>query len=187
MAFLWGGMFCIGAVWMLLSRGGDATLACMLSGAMRAVTLCLDIAGGYLLFTGMLGIAEKAGLLQRMTRALDKPMRLLFPNAGSAVGEISLALAANALGLGNAATPLGISAMHALQRENPAKNGVGTADMCAFVAINASALQLLPTGLIALLGAAGSVSPARIVLPSLIASAAATLTAIVLCRVVQPK
>ena len=166
---------------MLLTQGGDAALASMIAGAGGAVTLCLELAGGYLLFMGLMGVARKAGLLEALTRRLGGATRWLFPRAGPAAGALSLAIAANILGLGNAATPLGLAAMRELDAALPA-NGVATDDMCVFVAINASMLQLIPTGLIALRSAAGSAAPASVVLPSLIASAAGTATAVLLCR-----
>lgn len=181
MAWLWAALFFGGTIAMLLMQGGDAALASMISGAGGAVTLCLELAGGYLLFMGLMGVARRAGLLEALTKRLGGMTRRLFPHAGAAAGAISLAMAANILGLGNAATPLGLAAMRELDRVNPA-NGVATDEMCAFVAVNASMVQLLPTGLIALRSAAGSAEPASVVLPSLIASAAGTVTAVALCR-----
>lgn len=182
MSLLWGMLFCFGTIAMLITQGGDATLKSMIAGASDAVALCLELAGAYLLFMGLTGVAKRAGMLDALSRRMQGLTRYLFPGAGRAAGAVSVALAANVLGLGNAATPLGIAAMQALNAVNPAKNGVATYDMCAFVAINASALQVLPTGLIALRAAAGSAAPAQVVLPSLVASAAATATAILLCR-----
>lgn len=182
MAWLWALMLFGGTIAMVITQGGDAALASMIAGASGAVTLCLELAGGYLLFMGLMGVARRAGLLEALTKRLGRMTRWLFPNAGAAAGAISLALAANILGLGNAATPLGLAAMRELDGVRPA-NGIATDEMCVFVAVNASMLQILPTSLIALRSAAGSAEPASVVIPSLIASAAATITAVALCRV----
>ncbi len=181
MAWLWGAMFAVGTAAMMIRSGGDAALAAMLSGGGEAVTLCLELAGAYLMFMGLIGVAQRAGLMEKLSHTLGGVVRWLFPNAGGAAGAIALTLSANMLGMGNAATPFGIAAMRQLEQENP-HPGTATYDMCAFIAINASALQLLPTGVLALREAAGSAAPADIVLPAILATACSTLTAIILCR-----
>lgn len=182
MSVFWGMMLMLGVTALTFKSGGNAALSSMLAGAAEAVSLTIELAGGYLLFLGLLGVLRRAGLMEKLSRGLDPVIRRLFPGAGASAGPIALALSANMLGLGNAATPLGLAAMRAMDAEAPAR-GVATRNMCTFVALNASALQLLPTGLIALRQASGSAAPARIVLPSLLASAAATLTAVILCRI----
>lgn len=181
MSYIFSVMLVSGVLTLLVRAGGDAVTASMLAGAGEAVTLCLELAGAYLLFMGMLGIARHAGLMETMSRRLAPVTRWLFPNARDASGPITLCLAANMLGMGNAATPFGLEAMRALERYNP-HPGIATVEMCVLIAVNGSALQLLPTGLLALRQAAGSAAPAAVVAPSLIASAISTAVAIVLCR-----
>lgn len=181
MAWIWTALFTIGAAAVMLNDGGDAALSAMLAGSAEAVTLCLELAGAYLLFLGLLGVAKEAGLMESLSRRLSGTVGRLFPNCGEAAGPIALTLSANMLGLGNAATPLGLSAMRALNEGNP-KQGVATDNMCAFIAINASALQLLPTGVLALRQAAGSRIPAAVVLPSILATACSTAVAVIACR-----
>ena len=180
MSFVFGVMLVCGVLALLAGQGGDAATASMLAGAGEAVTLCLELAGAYLLFMGMMGVARRAGLMDALSRALSPAIRLLFPRADGAAGPIALCFAANILGMGNAATPFGLEAMRALDANNP-RPGVATDEMCVLIAVNASALQLLPTGLLALRQAAGSAEPAAVVLPSLIASAVSTAVAVVLC------
>lgn len=181
MAITWALMLLVGLFVVCVRSGGDAALSAMLAGAGEAVALSIELAGGYLLFMGMMGIAERAGLMESLSNRLRPVTRFLFPREEQAGGAIAAAFAANMLGLGNAATPLGLAAMRELEKTNP-RPGVATNGMCVFLAVNGSCLQVLPTGLIALRQAAGSASPASIVLPSLIASAIATLTAVVLCK-----
>lgn len=181
MALVWTVMFCLGAGALMARSGGDAALSAMMEGAGEAVALCLELAGAYLLFLGLLGVAKRAGLMESLSRALGGAVNWLFPGCGEAAGPIALTLSANMLGLGNAATPLGLAAMQQLEKNNP-HPGLATDNMCAFIAINASALQLLPTGVLALRQAAGSAIPAAVVTPSLIATCASTVVAILLCR-----
>lgn len=180
MSYVFGAMLVSGLLALLVTQGGDAATAAMLAGAGEAVTLCLDLAGAYLLFMGLMGVAKRAGLMDALSRALSPAIRRLFPRAGGAEGPIALCFAANILGMGNAATPFGLEAMRALDRNNP-RPGVATDEMCVLIAVNASALQLLPTGLLALRQAAGSAAPAAVVAPSLIASAVSTAVAVALC------
>ncbi len=184
MAWLWTLMFTVGTVVMLVNQGGDATLAAMLAGGGEAVTLCLELAGAYLLFMGLIGILKRGGFMEALSRRLSGAVRWLFPGAGRAAGAIALTLSANVLGLGNAATPFGLTAMRLMEEDNPQK-GSATYDMCAFIAINASALQLLPTAVIALRAAAGSRAPADIVPPAILGTLASTAAAVLLCRLLR--
>ena len=105
----------------------------------------------------------------------------LLPEAKQATGAIALNFAANMLGMGNAATPFGLEAMRLMQLENKNKT-TATGTMCAFLAINASALEIIPTTMIGLRAAYGSASPAAIVLPTLISSGTATFVTVLICR-----
>lgn len=163
-------------------KGGDATLASLMSGAQNAVTLCLSLSGAYLFWMGLMGVLQKTGLLPKLSRALRPAIRFLFPNADVAQEEIAGNLAANMLGMGNAATPFGIAAMRKLNLGNP-RPGVATTDMCVLLALNASCLQIIPTGMIALRQAFGSQAPAAVALPIFLSSACSTLVTVLLCRV----
>lgn len=184
MAMIWGGMLALGTVVLLFTGGGEAVMASMLSGAQEAVTLSLELAGAYLLFMGLVGVARKAGLMESLSRALGGVTGYLFPRVQSAWAAIALTFSANMLGMGNAATPFGLAAMQEMQKLNRDPQAA-TDEMCTFLAVNSSALQLVPTTLIALRQAEGSLTPAAIVIPSLIASAAATAAAVVLCKLLS--
>jgi len=158
----------------------------MLRGTGDAVTLCLSLAGAYLLWMGLMGIAREAGLMDSLSKRMRPLIKKLMPGAGSATGPITLNFAANFLGLGNAATPFGLAAMQELDMGNPIP-GRATDDMCMFLCINASAIQLLPTTVISLMVNAGSRDPYCIVLPTLIATLASTMTAVLLCLLLRRK
>jgi spore maturation protein A len=146
-----------------------------------AVKLALGLVGLMALWLGMLRIAEAAGLVARLVRGLAPLLRRIFPEVPPehpAMGAISLNLAANLLGLGNAATPMGIKAMEELQRLNP-RPDTASHSMCMFLALNTSSVQLLPpVTLLALLGAQAG----GLFFSILIATACSTLVAYVAAR-----
>ena len=166
----------------LLSGTADGVLSALQSGASDAINAVLRLSGAYLVWMGLLNVAEKAGLIRSLSRLLSPVMRLLFPNAGKAKEAISLNLAANMLGMGNAATPYGLKAMRLLNEANP-HAGVATDEMCTLLVVNASCLELFPATLTGLRASFGSVRPAAVVLPTLLSSLAATLVAVLLCLV----
>ena len=172
----------VGIVASLLQGGGDAVLSALQSGAESAVENLFRISGAYLLWMGLLNVAEKAGLLRGLSRLLSPVLGLLFPNAGKAKDAISMNLAANMLGMGNAATPYGLRAMRLLNETNP-RPGVATNEMCVLLAVNASCLELFPATLVGMRTSFGSQDPMAVVLPTLLSSLCATAVAVLLCLV----
>jgi spore maturation protein A len=166
----------------LLSGNADGVLSALQAGASDALDTVLRLSGAYLLWMGLLNVAEKAGLIRALSRLLSPVLRLLFPDAGKAKEAISLNLAANMLGMSNAATPYGLRAMRLLDEANP-HPGVATNEMCVLLVINASCLELFPATLIGLRASFGSARPAAVVLPTLLSSLSATVVAVVLCLV----
>ncbi len=162
----------------------EALSRAMLESASGAVQLVIGLIGAMALFLGLVRIAEAGGLLRLIARLLQPLLQRLFPDipAGHpAMGAMVLNLAANVLGLGNAATPFGIRAMQELDRLNPTP-GTATDAMVLFLAINTSSVTLLPTGVIALRAAAGSADPAAILPTTLFATACSTTAAIVAAK-----
>src|SRR2546423_9307041 len=134
-------------------------------GAKTAVTIALGLIGVMALWLGVMRLAERAGLVQRIAAGLRPVMRRLFPDVPPehpAMGSMLMNMAANMLGLGNAATPLGLRAMRDLETLN-SRPGVASNPMCTFLAINTASVQLIPTTAIALLASAGSARPTVIV------------------------
>ncbi|SDH29371.1 nucleoside recognition domain-containing protein [Roseospirillum parvum] len=152
-----------------------------------AVTLAIGLVGVMALFLGLMKVAERGGLLIIIARLLRPLMVRLFPDVPPdhpAMGAMILNMSANALGLGNAATPFGIRAMQALDELNPHK-GTASNAMALFLAINTSSVTLLPTGIIALRAAAGSSDPAGIVPTTLVATLCSTTVAILSAKLLQ--
>jgi spore maturation protein SpmA len=152
--------------------------------AQDAVTLGIGLVGAMALFQGLLKVAEAAGLLAGLARLLRPLLHRLFPQVPPdhpAMGAMVMNVAANMLGLSNAATPFGVRAMQALDRLNPRK-GTATDAMVLFLAINTANVTLLPTHVMALRAAAGSRDPAAVILTTLVATVFATGTAILVAK-----
>ncbi len=164
----------------LLSEG-------MMQSAKNAVELALGLIGVMAFFLGLMKVAEEGGLLRIISRILKPLMVRLFPEVPAdhpAMGAMIMNISANAMGLGNAATPFGIRAMQALETLNPNK-GTASNAMALFLAINTSSVTLLPTGVIALRAAAGSQNPAGILSTTLFATLCSTTAAILAARFYQ--
>ena len=170
------------------AAGGTAPMellsAAIIEAASGAVTLAIGLVGVMTLFLGLMKVAEAGGLLRLLARLIRPLMVRLFPDVPAdhpAMGAMILNLSANALGLGNAATPFGIRAMQELDKLN-AQPGTATNAMVLFLAINTSSVTLLPTGVIALRAAAGSSDPAAILPTTLIATIGSTTVAILAAK-----
>ncbi len=152
-----------------------------------AVTLALKLLGVMTLWLGIMRVAQDGGLLKTIARGLQRPMRWLFPDVPSdhpAMSSMIMTFAANILGLGNAATPVGIKAMAELDQLNQRK-GTATNAMCLFLAINTSGLSILPTGTINMRAMSGSTDPACIWLPTLLASVCSITVAIISAKLLM--
>jgi spore maturation protein SpmA len=158
-----------------------------LDGAKTAVVIALGLIGIMALWLGVMRLAERAGLVQRMAYGLRPLLSRLFPDVPPdhpAMGSMLMNMAANMLGLGNAATPLGLRAMQDLETLNP-RPGVASNAMCTFLAINTSSVQLIPTTAIAILAAAGSTRPTAIVGTALCATLCAATVAVLSAKFLQ--
>ena len=157
----------------------------VIDSAAGAVELALGLVGVMTLFLGLMKVAEAGGLL-RILAALIRPLMVrLFPEVPAghpAMGAMIMNLSANAMGLGNAATPFGIRAMQELNKLNP-RQGTATDSMALFLAINTSSITLLPTGVIALRASAGSADPAGILPTTLFATLCSTAMAVIAAKV----
>jgi len=188
----------MGIVWFLLLAlglaaawaGGDVEgfTKGALDGAGGAVTLAIGLVGMLALWSGLLRIAQEAGLTALLSRAMAPVMRRLFPEIPRdhpALAAMTLNVAANALGLGNAATPIGLDAMEKLQTLNPRRD-TATDAMVLFLVINASSVQLVPATVVALRAAGGAAAPADVVGPTLLATLVSTVVGIAAAKVLAP-
>ncbi len=167
---------------------GDVAEAAI-SGAGEGASLVLGMLGVMCFWSGLMEIAEKSGVIRFLSRALRPVLRLLFPRLPKedpAAGAIVMNMAANLLGMGNAATPLGLRAMRLLDARNHERARASN-EMCMFVLINTASLQFIPTTLLLLRQTNGSQNPAEIILPIWIVSAAAMLVGILSAKFFQKR
>lgn len=164
MNYILAGMMLFSVVTAACHDGMAALSAAALQGCSDAVQLVISLAGMLCLWCGVMNIASKAGLTERLAQLFRPLTRRLFPAldpAGDAMQAICMNLSANLLGLGNAATPFGLAAMRALQKQNPTPD-TASDEMLLFVVLNTASLQLLPTTCAALRQQAGSTAPMEI-------------------------
>lgn len=182
--FIW--LFLIVAGVLVAGATGqvDRITTALTDQATTATNLIIGLAGIMVFWMGMMNIAAKSGLTQVFARLLRPLVMRLFPDVPPdhpAAGAILLNVSANLLGLGNAATPLGLSAMQELQKLNSEQETASPA-MCTFLALNTSSVTLIPATVVALRAAAGSTSPADVVGPTFLATLVAAVTAMSLDR-----
>ncbi len=180
MDFVWGGMLFVSLTVGVLTGQGGAVADAVLAGAMEAVRLCIDLCGAFMLWMGLMNVAEEAGMIRRLSAFLQPVTARLFPSSLNAAAPITLNLAANFFGMGSAATPFGLEAMAAMQENNPTP-GTASADMCLFLCLNASAVELLPMNVLALRTSYGSAEAYAIVLPTFLASLVCAAFAVLGC------
>ncbi len=159
-----------------------------INSAKTAVEISIGLVGIMALWLGIMKIAEKAGLIALLARAIAPITRLIFPDVPKdhpAMGAMIMNISANMLGLSNAATPLGIKAMEELQTINTEKETASNA-MVMFMAINTAAIQLIPATTIAVMAAAGSREPSVIIGSTLLATTVGSIAAVVATKLLQP-
>lgn len=186
--YLWAGMIIIGVVFGAV-RGEIAEITnAALDSSKEAVTLCITMMGVMSFWMGLMEIATKAGIIQSLSRLLWPVIRFMFPNIprGHKANEhITTNVIANILGLGWAATPAGLQAMEALgelQEERGCKREIASDEMCTFLIINISSLQLIPINIIAYRSQYGSVNPTAIVGAGILATMVSTLVGCMYCK-----
>jgi spore maturation protein A len=185
--YIWFGLMAIALVVAAIQGTADAVTKAAVESASTSVQIAIGLIGIMTLWLGIMRVAEAAGLVSLVGRALRPLIRWLFPEVPPehpAAGAVVLALAANVLGLNNAATPLGIKAMEELQTLNPDKD-VATNAMVTFMAVTTSGVQLVPATMIGVLAAAGSTVPTAIIAPTVAATFIGTVAAVVTARLLQ--
>jgi len=182
--YIWVGLLLIGFIIGIINGRIDQVTKAAIDSAQSAVTVCIGLLGVMCLWTGLMKVAEKSGLVTSIGRLVRPILVFLFPEIPKdhpATGAIVMNLVANFLGLGNAATPLGIKAMNELQSINKDKK-TATDSMCMFLVLNTAAIQLVPANIIALRTSEGSEKPAEIIICIWIASICATIMGIIAAK-----
>lgn len=182
MNYIWCAMIIISIIVSIFTGTVDETINGAFEGAKSAVFTVLSFAGVMCFWTGIMKVAEKSGLSEKLEKLLRPIINFIFPKAGGEAKKyIAMNMSANILGMGNAATPMGIKAMECLDRENP-NPLCASDDMCLLVVLNTTSVQLIPTTIIALRVAAGSADPFSVILPIWISSLTAVLAAVTLAK-----
>ena len=182
--YIWFGMMAISVVAAIFTGRIDAVTEAAINMSKVAVEISIGLIGIMALWLGIMKIAESSGLIRIIARGLRPITVRLFPDVPEdhpAIGSIVLNMSANMLGLGNAATPLGLKAMEELQELNPEKD-TATNAMVMFLAINTSSVQIIiPATVVALMGVAAS----QIFITTILATLASTITAIFMVRLLE--
>lgn len=185
---VWAIMILFSAVCAMVFGRGALVLDAAMQGADGAVQLILSLCAMFALWNGVMKVAEEAGLQNKLSRLMMPVISWLFPQASRSEecrNALCANLTANMLGLGNAATPAGLKAVGCM-KELSGSGTMATDEMCMFLVVNMSSIQLLPTGVLALRAAAGSANPTDIILPAFLATTVSTLFGIAAARLFAP-
>lgn len=198
--YLWGFMIIIGTVFAAFTGNLPSVTEAALDSAKEAVTLCITMMGVMSFWVGLMKVAEHAGIIEGASKKLDPFLSFLFPHIPKdhkAREYISTNMIANFFGLGWAATPAGIKAMEELEHleeerrirpvlgKRGVPRGIASTEMCTFLIVNISTIQLIPINIIAYRTQYGSTNPAGIVGGAILATLASTITGIVFARVME--
>lgn len=188
--YIWAGMIIIGIIYGSLTGNMEDVSNAAIDSAKEAVSLCITMVGVMSLWMGLMEIAQDSGIIAKFTKKIQPFVSFMFP--GIPVGHksreyISTNIVANILGLGWAATPPGLKAMEELGKLNIEQNGpkkarIASKEMCTFLIINISSLQLIPVNIIAYRSQYGSVNPAAILAPAMIATLISTVAGIIFAK-----
>lgn len=186
---IWLGLMVIAVIFGVINGKLPEVVQAVTGSAKLAFEMALGLVGIMSMWLGIMRIAEQAGFVNALAKLIKPLMRRLFPDVPEdhpAMGSMLMNIAANMLGIGNAATPFGLKAMRELETLNRTP-GTATNAMCTFLAINTSSVQLIPTSAIAFLAAAGAAHPTDIIITSLIATSFSTLAGIIAVKFLETK
>ena len=187
MNYIFYGLIVISIITGALNGRLQEVVNSILTGAELSVKVAFSLIGVMAFWLGMMKIAQESGLVDFITKLIKPVTKRLFkdiPENSPAIGDIAMSFSANALGLTNAATPIGIRAMEELQKHNKEKSTASNA-MCMFLAMNTAGFQLIPATAIAVLIGAGAKNPTEIIAPTLLVTTIAFISAIVLAKVFE--
>lgn len=183
MTILWTGMVVLSILCGLATGQSAQVAAAAVEGTQAAVELCLSIAGMLCLWTGVMEVMRRSGLAEKLSRLLRPMLRLLFPQVArdrETMDSIAANVSANLLGLGNAATPLGLEAARRMSRYSP---GVASDALCMLVVCNTASIQLIPTTVATVRAGAGSAAPFDILPAVWLASGLSVGVGVLACKI----
>lgn len=182
---VWPIFIIISFVYAILSGNIEELNSSIFSSTSDAVNLCIQLLGTICLWNGIMQIASKTTIIEKLTKILKPLIKFLFPEIKSdseVQSQISMNMIANILGLGNAATPLGLKAMKTMQKDNSKKDTL-TNSMAMFIVLNTASIQIIPTTVIAIRNSMGSENPTSIVFPVWIATICAAIAGVTATKI----
>ena len=186
--YIWAGMILLGVIYGVCTGQMSALTGGALDSAGEAVSLCITMAGVMALWMGLMEIAQESGMITKLTKGIRPFLKFMFPRLPEdhPAGEyIATNLIANVLGLGWACTPAGLKAMEQLaelEEQRGKKVTAASNEMCTFLILNISSLQLIPVNMIAYRSQYGSANPAVIIAPALVATLFSTIISVIYCK-----
>ncbi len=183
--YIWFGMLVVGFIVGIMNGRIEEVTQAVVDSSKTAIEISIGLMGIMCLWTGLMGIAEKSGIIRGISKLVRPVIKFLFPGIPKdhpATGAVVMNLTANFLGLGNAATPLGLKAMNELQKLNRQKD-TATNEMSMFLVLNTACIQFIPTTIIALRAASGSKNPTEIIGTIWVATICATISGVIAAKI----
>ncbi len=184
MNYIWYFLIVISIIFGAINGTLNEVANAIFSGTQLAVKIVLTLLGIMTFWLGIMKIAEKSGIVEFLSKLLAPIAKLIFPELpknSPIIGDIAMNFSANALGLANAATPIGIKAMEGMQELNKDKQSASD-PMCTLLAMNTAGFQLIPATVIAILAAAGCERPTEIIVPTLLVTGTTFVSAIIIAK-----
>lgn len=186
---IWPAFLIISFIYAILNGNIEEFNNSIFTSCAQTVDLILKLFGTMCLWNGLMKIVQETSLMKKLTKFISTLMKILFPKMkkeDKEYKEITINIIANLLGIGNAATPLGLKAMQTMQEKNPQKDKI-TDSMAMFIVLNTASIQLIPSTVIAVRASLGSVNPSQIIVPVWIATIAADVAGIVASKILMKK
>lgn len=186
---IWPAFLIISFIYAILNGNIEEFNNSIFTSCAQTVDLILKLFGTMCLWNGLMKIVQETSLMKKLTKIISPLMKILFPKMkkeDKEYKEITINIIANLLGIGNAATPLGLKAMQTMQEKNPQKDRI-TDSMAMFIVLNTASIQLIPATVIAVRASLGSVNPSQIIVPVWIATIAADVAGIIASKMLMKK
>lgn len=186
---IWPAFLIISFIYAILNGNIEEFNKSIFTSCAQTVDLILKLFGTMCLWNGLMKIVQETSLMKKLTKIISPLMKILFPKMkkeDKEYKEITINIIANLLGIGNAATPLGLKAMQTMQEKNPQKDRI-TDSMAMFIVLNTASIQLIPSTVIAVRASLGSVNPSQIIVPVWIATIAADVAGIIASKMLMKK
>lgn len=187
MNYIWSFLIVFSFIFGAINGKLQDVVNAILTGAETSVQIAIGLCGIMVFWLGIMKIAEKSGIVEFIAKILNPVAKILFPEVKddkNIIGDVAMNFSANALGLANAATPMGLKAMEEMQKVNKDKASASDS-MCMLLAMNTAGFQLIPATVIAILASTGAKNPTEIIIPTLLVTSFAFVTAIITAKIMQ--